>query len=102
MKLFGRTFTNKIVNFKGSTDLIGQIIDVKIKNLTEFIRWSFIGYKIDTKKYDQHIKLEPIDNDRLIRLCGLLDKNIRQIENFLKLKYLIEVMLSKFQVEILT
>ena len=31
MKLFGRTFTNKIVNFKGSTDLIGQIIDVKIK-----------------------------------------------------------------------
>ena len=30
MKLFGRTFTNKIVNFSGSTDLIGQIIDVKI------------------------------------------------------------------------
>jgi len=30
MKLFGRTFTNKIVNFRGSTDLIGQIIDVKI------------------------------------------------------------------------
>ena len=30
MKLFGRTFTNKIVNFSCSTDLIGQIIDVKI------------------------------------------------------------------------
>ena len=30
MKLFGRTFTNKIVNFSGSKDLIGQIIDVKI------------------------------------------------------------------------
>ena len=30
MKLFGKTFTNKIVNFSGSTDLIGQIIDVKI------------------------------------------------------------------------
>ena len=30
MKLIGRTFTNKIVNFRGSTDLIGQIIDVKI------------------------------------------------------------------------
>ena len=30
MKLFGRTFTNKIVNFSGPTDLIGQIIDVKI------------------------------------------------------------------------
>ena len=30
MKLFGRTFTNKMVNFKGPTDLIGQIIDVKI------------------------------------------------------------------------
>ena len=28
------------------------------------------------------IKLEPIDNDRLANLCGLLDKNIRQIENF--------------------
>ena len=30
MKLFGRTFTNKMVNFRGPTDLIGQIIDVKI------------------------------------------------------------------------
>jgi len=30
MKLFGRTFTNKIVNLSCSTDLIGQIIDVKI------------------------------------------------------------------------
>ena len=30
MKLVGRTFTNKIVNFSGSKDLIGQIIDVKI------------------------------------------------------------------------
>ena len=30
MKLYGRTFTNKIVNFTASTDLIGQIIDVKI------------------------------------------------------------------------
>jgi tRNA-2-methylthio-N6-dimethylallyladenosine synthase len=30
MKLFGRTFTNKIVNFSAPTDLIGQIIDVKI------------------------------------------------------------------------
>ena len=30
MKLFGRTFTNKMVNFKGPIDLIGQIIDVKI------------------------------------------------------------------------
>ena len=28
------------------------------------------------------IKLEPIDNDRLANLCGLLDKNIRQIEIF--------------------
>ena len=31
---------------------------------------------------NQHIKLEPIDNDRLANLCGLLDKNIRQIETF--------------------
>ena len=30
MKLFGRTFTNKIVNFSGSKDLIGKIIDVNI------------------------------------------------------------------------
>ena len=30
MKLFGRTFTNKMVNFRGPIDLIGQIIDVKI------------------------------------------------------------------------
>ena len=30
MKLFGRTFTNKIVNFSCPTDLIGQIVDVKI------------------------------------------------------------------------
>ena len=38
------------------------------------------------KNIDQHIKLEPIDNDRLIRLCGLLDKNIRQIENFFEVE----------------
>ena len=38
------------------------------------------------KNVDQHIKLEPIDNDRLIRLCGLLDKNIRQIENFFEVE----------------
>lgn len=31
---------------------------------------------------NQHIKLEPIDNDRLANLCGLLDKNIRQMEIF--------------------
>ncbi|MEL0172057.1 MAG: PhoH family protein [Gammaproteobacteria bacterium] len=33
-------------------------------------------------KTDQHVKLEPLDNDRLIKLCGLLDKNIRQIEKY--------------------
>ena len=38
------------------------------------------------KNIDQHIKLEPIDNDRLIRLCGLFDKNIRQIENFFEVE----------------
>ena len=38
------------------------------------------------KNIDQHIKLEPIDNDRLIRLCGLLDKNIRQIENYFEVE----------------
>ena len=38
------------------------------------------------KNIDQHIKLEPIDNERLIRLCGLLDKNIRQIENFFEVE----------------
>ena len=38
------------------------------------------------KNIDQHIKLEPIDNDRLIRLCGLLDKKIRQIENFFEVE----------------
>ncbi len=38
------------------------------------------------KNVDQHIKLEPIDNDRLVRLCGLLDKNIRQIENFFEVE----------------
>ena len=31
---------------------------------------------------NQHIKLEPIDNERLANLCGLLDKNIKQIEIF--------------------
>ena len=36
--------------------------------------------KSNQKNIHQLIKLEPIDNDRLISLCGLLDKNIRQIE----------------------
>ena len=38
--------------------------------------------KSNQKNINQLIKLEPIDNDRLINLCGLLDKNIRQIEEF--------------------
>ena len=38
--------------------------------------------KSSQKNTNQHIKLEPIDNDRLANLCGLLDKNIRQIETF--------------------
>lgn len=42
--------------------------------------------KSTQKNIDQHIKLEPIDNDRLIRLCGLLDKNIRQIESFFEVE----------------
>ncbi len=42
--------------------------------------------KSSQKNIDQHIKLEPVDNERLIRLCGLLDKNIRQIENFFEVE----------------
>ena len=42
--------------------------------------------KSSQKNTDQHIKLEPIDNDRLIKLCGLLDKNIRQIETFFEVE----------------
>ncbi len=38
--------------------------------------------KSNQNNINQHIKLEPIDNDRLANLCGLLDKNIRQIEIF--------------------
>ena len=38
--------------------------------------------KSSQNNINQHIKLEPIDNDRLVNLCGLLDKNIRQIEIF--------------------
>ena len=38
--------------------------------------------KSSQNNINQHIKLEPIDNDRLVNLCGLLDKNIRQIETF--------------------
>ena len=52
MKLFGRTFTNKIVNFSGSKDLIGQIIDVKITGSNRnSLDGAIIGYKIDAKKH---------------------------------------------------
>ena len=37
---------------------------------------------MENKITNKHIKLEPTDNERLINLCGLLDKNIRQIESF--------------------
>lgn len=37
---------------------------------------------MDNKITNKHIKLEPTDNERLVNLCGLLDKNIRQIELF--------------------
>lgn len=42
--------------------------------------------KSNHKIIDQHIKLEPVDNERLIRLCGFLDKNIRQIETFFEVE----------------
>ncbi len=42
--------------------------------------------KSNKKNINQLIKLEPIDNDRLINLCGLLDKNIRQIEKFFEVE----------------
>src|SRR3970040_2361081 len=29
------------------------------------------------------VKLEPLDNQRLVRLCGALDENLRQIESAL-------------------
>ena len=35
-KLFGYTETNKLVNFKGSSDLIGQIVKVKIVDAKSF------------------------------------------------------------------
>ena len=47
-------------------------------------------------KIDQHVKLEPLDNDRLIKLCGLLDKNIRQIEKYFDVESRTEVILLKF------
>tara|TARA_Y100000389_G_scaffold201146_1_gene243134 strand:- start:1747 stop:2721 length:975 start_codon:yes stop_codon:yes gene_type:complete len=42
--------------------------------------------KTNQKNINQHIKLEPIDNDRLANLCGLLDENIRQIEIFFEVE----------------
>ena len=42
--------------------------------------------KSNHKNIDQHIRLEPVDNERLIRLCGLLDENIRQIETFFEVE----------------
>ena len=44
--------------------------------------------KSNHKNIDQHIRLEPVDNERLIRLCGLLDENIRQIETFFEVENL--------------
>ena len=38
--LTGRTDTNKVVNFEGTTDLIGKIIDIKI---TEEHKWYLTG-----------------------------------------------------------
>ena len=43
--------------------------------------------KSSQNNINQHIKLEPIDNDRLANLCGLLDKNIRQIEIFFDVEF---------------
>ena len=31
----------------------------------------------------QNITLQPLDNERLANLCGLLDENLRQIESYL-------------------
>ena len=42
--------------------------------------------KSNHKNIDQHIRLEPVDNERLIRLCGLLDENIRTIETFFEVE----------------
>jgi len=39
-QLTGRTGTNKVVNFKGNTDIIGQIINVKIKQAFAHSLWA--------------------------------------------------------------
>jgi len=52
--LFGRTENNRIVNFKGSKNLIGKFIDIKI---TEALPNSLRGILPNTKKLNQVVNL---------------------------------------------
>ena len=52
--LFGRTENNRIVNFKGSKNLIGRFIDIKI---TEALPNSLRGILPETKKLNQVVNL---------------------------------------------
>ena len=52
---------------------------MKRKNITEELQ-------LPSKNTHANLTLKPQDNDRLAKLCGTLDENLRQIESFMNVK----------------
>ncbi len=52
---------------------------MKRKNTTQ-------GLKLPSKNTHASLTLKPQDNDRLAKLCGTLDENLRQIESFMNVE----------------
>ena len=44
------------------------------------------GLKLSSKNTHASLTLKPQDNDRLAKLCGTLDENLRQIESFMNVE----------------
>ena len=75
----GRTTNNKIVNIPGHNKLVGELLNIQITdfNNKSLKRRDFNKLLIMDKI---SITLEPVDNNRLMNLCGPLNNNIKELE----------------------
>ena len=97
-ELAGRTGNNRMVNFPGDTEHVGQFRRGDRHRRPRALAarraaargpgmqpppWRSHGLPSPLKPRPLELVLSPVDNQRLANLCGALDENLRQIETAL-------------------
>ena len=87
-ELAARTANNRTVNFAGDAGLVNRFADLRITEARHHsLRGELAGMPACPLKpvaaHPVEVRLDPVDNRRLARLCGALDENLRQIETAL-------------------